>query len=341
VLRHAAPAHLAVNQKVSGDRGRLIPEPDTAAILGRLPRNPSPGRGRRRDVTSITKYINRDPGGDINLKAKRRWEILRRSDNYPRDWDAAFAQMVKMLKMVMDFGPDAFGGEQEAEKRRALMKKMDPPTWKDFADKQFSQKWTPAKLQEEFLYSDGGKALADKYGLFLPYHYDDPLWDPLKNRMRLVFSDMLSVRIITQNPTLYEIGPNQVIADHTPHLRDGRFLTIEIDLYEKQGVIQKLIKSQLDFYQDLLKQPKAKKRDRALDFYLETEKGKVSIYELWDMKKKGGKSPWKITQIKYPSLTDGKSYQPASNNYDRTVRSRWKQIDDGIKRADREIKSPL
>ncbi len=33
---------------ISGDRGWLIPDPDTAAILGRLPRNPQE-RNRRRE----------------------------------------------------------------------------------------------------------------------------------------------------------------------------------------------------------------------------------------------------------------------------------------------------
>jgi hypothetical protein len=295
-------------------------------------------------LTFIMTHLNpREPGGEINLKAKRRWEILRRTDDYRRDWDAAFAKMVQRLKQYCVVSCDDFEGEQDPEKIRALMDEaMKDDNWQAFVEK----KWTTAKLKEEFLYphyNPEGKELADKYGLFLPYHYDAPLWDPFKDRMKSVFKDMLAVRIITQHPTSYKLSPDRktMLADHTPHLRERRYLTFEIDLYEKQGMILKLIKSQLDFYQDLLERPKAKKRDQALEFYLDSEKGKFSIYELWDMNKREGKSPWEIAQTLCPSLTNAKSYQPASKNYDPTVRSLWKRIDDGIKKADSEINSPL
>jgi len=220
----------------------------------------------------------------------------------------------------------------------------DPQTWEDFLTNKFLRDWPEAKLKEEFLYSSHvteGREIADKYGLITPYHYDDPLWDPFKDPMISVFKDTLAVRIITHNPTSYKLSLDRktMLADHTPHLRDGRFLTIEIDLYEKQGTIQKLTKSQLDYYQKLLKWPKAKKRDRAIDFYLDTEKGKVSIYELWDMHNKDGKSPWLITQELNPSQTNGKSYQPHKSNYNKDVRNIWKRIDDAIKTADSEISS--
>lgn len=292
------------------------------------------------------RYEGKGPGKEINLKAKRRWEVLRRTDNYRRDWDNAFAQMVRMLKEFPGIEADDLGCEPEKKKMEKAISELrkDPATWEDFLEKKFQRDWPPGKLKQEFLYSRHvveGRNLADKYGLITPYHYDDPLWNPLKERMRYVFKDQLPIFIITQNPSSYKIGPNrEVIVDHTPHLRDGRFLTIEIDLYEKQGMIQKLIKEQLDFYQNILKRPKLKKRERALDFYLDTEKGKVSIYELWDMNTKDGKSPWQITKELYPSDTKDKSYQLDRKNGDKDVRRIWKQIDEGIKIAHNEI-NPL
>jgi len=299
-------------------------------------------------MTFIIDSINpREPGGEISLKAKKRWEILRRTDNYHRDWDAAFAKMVNMLKAFVILGHEDYGCEPDREKMEEASAELmkDPQAWKSFLEKRFQRDWPPAKLREEFLYSHyftESRELADKYGLFIPYYYDDPIWDPFKDRMEDVFKDLLPVRIITQNPTLYEIGPDRkVIANHMPHLRDGRFLTIEVDLYEKLGTLKKLINSQLYFYQNLLKLHKAKKRGPALDFYLDTEKGKVSIYELWDMNKKEGKSAWRITQELYPSITNGKNYQPHNANYDKEARRIWWIIDQAIILADSEIKSFL
>jgi hypothetical protein len=289
----------------------------------------------------MTPLNPREPGGEINLKAKRRWEILRRTDNYRRDWDTCFTKMVHRLKTFVILGHEDYGCEPDIEKmneaRAELMK--DPPAWEDFLTNKFQRDWDEAKLKEEFLYVTEGREIAEKYGLITPYHYGDPLWDPFKDPMIDVFKDMLAVRIITQNPTSYKLSQDRktMIADHTPHLREERFLTIEIDLYEKQGMIRDLIKSQLDYYQNSLKRPKTKERGRALDFYLYTEKGKVSIYELWDMNKKSKKSPWLITKKLYPFKTNGKSYQPNRNNYNKDVRSTWKQIDEAIKTAHSEI----
>ena len=318
----------------------------------------------------------RVPGTEVNFKAKKRWEILRRTENYRQDWDAAFARMVEMLKFRVGVRPDGLGGEKDRGKRKKLKKKMDLKTWEAFREKQFQQEWPPAKLREEFIestYHKYGRELADKYRLISPYHYDDALWEPYKDKMPFVFADILPVKIIAQNPTSYEIVPDRafvplfrpilypfpeipqvlrnhlsrlfskkVIFDHTPHLRDGRFLTIEIDLYEKLGPIRKLINSHLNFYQKELKRPKVKKRDSALSFYIEdATKRKVSIYELWDMNKRYGKSPWKITKELYPSATHGKHFQPYKDNYDSGVRAIWMQIDTAIKTAEKEINPSL
>jgi len=292
-------------------------------------------------MTIIGPISPMEPGGELNLKAKRRWESLRRREDYRRDWDAAFTRMVEMLKLSPGpLGAEDLGCEPDLEKIREAIAKLEKAgAWKNFLEEKFQRDWPPAKLKEEFLYSQyvtEGRELADKYGLTVAYHYDDPLWDPYKKRMKHVFKDMWPIRIITQNPTSYKLSPDRktVIADHTPQLRDGRFLTVEIDLYEKLGTIKKLINSQLDFYQNILNLPKAKKRDSALDFYLDTENGKVSIYELWDMSKRDGKTAWKITQELNPIATKGKNYQGHNNE----VRSLWKQIDEAIKRAEKEIK---
>lgn len=285
----------------------------------------------------------REPGGELNFKAKRRWEILRRTDSYRQDWDKAFAEMVKMLKEISIIGSDDFECNPDREKMKELIDELmkDPPAWKDFLNRKFERDWPPGKLKQEFLYSrTQGRKLADKYGLSIPYKYDDPVWDPFKDRMIPVFNDGWPVTIISHNPASYEMGQDhEVIADHTPNLREKRWLTIEIDLLEKIGTIRKEINSQLDFYQKLLSLPKAKKRDRTHEFYLDTPKGKVSFHELWDMNKKDGKSPWQIAMELYPSETKGTSYQPASKKFDPRVRSYQSRIEAAIKTIDSEIKS--
>lgn len=291
----------------------------------------------------MTVLKSREPGGELNLKAKRRWEILRRTDNYRRDWDTAFAQMMEMLKSFPILEAEDLGCEPDPEKMREATKKItkDAQTWEDFLEKKFQRDWSPSELKEEFLYSN--EELADKYGLILPYKYDDPLWDPYIERMKSVFKDMEPVRMISHNRSSYKFGPDRkVIFDHTPNLRDKRWLTIEIDLHtDSLKTIWDMLKSIIEFYRPLCSPFKIKKRGAAMDFYLETEKGKVSIYELWDMNKKEGKSPWQITQELYPDDTYSKHYQPDNKNYDKDIRNKWKQIDDAIKKADKEINPPL
>ena len=294
------------------------------------------------------------PGGDLNLKEKRRWEILRHRDSYRRDWDEAFAKMVECRKKVFFLGPDDLEGEQDREKQKLLIAEImaDPKTRDAFLKKQFKEKWPSGKLKMEFIYhSQEGKVVAQKYGLWVPYYYNDELWNPFTKRRFHVFRDTLPIRIITQGPEIVKRGPDDeavigpdglITYDYKPHLRDGRFLTVELDLQGNVEEIKIIVASQIEYYHRELYGKPHKERQKGIDFYIKAEQGnKVSIYELWEMNKKEKKTPWEITQILYPSLTNGKSYQPASKNYNKEVRSQWKQINDGIERADREINSPL
>ena len=323
-------------------------------------------------VARVKSCDPRGPGEEINLKAKRRWEILRRTECYRRDWDEAFSRMVGTLKTVFIIGPEDYGEyfgfetdihkiikdseirlvddiikeqekiNKEIEKRRAELDK-DPKKREEFFKKKFEKDWPSGKLEQEFLYSMHtieGRKLADKYGLSVPYHYDDPLWDPNKDKMKYIFKDMEPVRMRVHKLSKYETGPDRKkIADHTPNLWDKRWLRIEIDIHSSSSLEATLnmIKSMINFYRKHCSPRDIGKKGSALNFYLDTENGKVSIYDLRDMNKRDGKSPWEIAKELYPAATEGKHYQPHHNNYNKKVRAIWGRIDSAIKRADKEI----
>jgi hypothetical protein len=65
-----------------------------------------------------------EPGGELNFKAKRRWEVLRRTENYRRDWDEPFIQMVRMLKEFPRFEAGDLGCEPTREKMKKAISEL-------------------------------------------------------------------------------------------------------------------------------------------------------------------------------------------------------------------------
>ncbi len=242
----------------------------------------------------------------VNAKIRQRWEALRRNENYKKDRANAFAAYMKRII---------------AEGKRPG----------DDLDAEIL-----------FHFSPEGIELARKYNLQLPFNPNDELFKPLnysKNSETLqffkVFLDDIAVTVIPQIAVSGSLGDADTprSRDDSPYLRNGRYLVLAIDLHKPK----KQIMAEIDYHVEGFATIK-KVRGPAIEFYLDTPTGKVTIYEIWDMCHKGGKSPWKIAQKLFPEVK-GTSYQPYTKNYRKETRTIWKNINEAIKRADNKISS--
>jgi hypothetical protein len=244
-------------------------------------------------------------------------------------------------------------------------------------------------LIEPFQLSIEAQYLCQRWKLAFALHPDDQLWDSSPEDAPAFFKDPgNAVEVIPHGKPKYVIEKGQV--DFIPHLREGRYLRLDIDLNASKGQIEAGVSYRVKQYQDLiigvqvLKQLRGptkitstplpddnlpveqwiaernkqeeqgiaeirkqveknnafRRRRQSLDIYLDEEPpgGPVTIFQMWDMNKKEGKSPWKIAQELYPCLK-GTSYQDYEDNYDINAKRLRKQIDDAIKRADKIIAS--
>jgi hypothetical protein len=137
-------------------------------------------------------------------------------------------------------------------------------------------------------------------------------------------------------------------------LKEGRFIQIEIDLFKPKTQILAEINMQIEFHLGevrgfLVDESQSNKkgsplyrgikvRGPAIDSYLEIEGGTVSIFEVWNMNKKEGKSPWKIAKELYP-LIKGKSPREWDENYSAEARSYLRKVERALEKADKLIAS--
>jgi len=181
----------------------------------------------------------------LNRLIKENWEYLRRNPHYRRDWDATFNQFARAAP----------------------------------------QNYPRERLTEEFLTSPEGQALARRYGLEMPYHYQDPVWEPDLDPLPPVFQETAATAVVPHAPTATRPGSDEeILVDCAPHLKDGRFLTIRIDITRTDELIFSELKSHLWFYREVAEAAATKAvRDK---FHYDP-------LEMWDyvMTETGGRLP--------------------------------------------------
>jgi hypothetical protein len=185
--------------------------------------------------------------------------------------------------------------------------------------------------------------IAEKWGLRELYDYNSPLWNPKEEAYPHLFTKKFSsVRVLYGAKLEGIIDKNgRVPVSGNLNLFEGHFLPLLIDLSFTKEVIEQEVSNMLDEYLLIVNKPKKAKprqyrgRGPSLDIDLDEEptSGPVTIFQVWDMKKREGKSPWKIAQELYPQLK-GRSYHEHSEKYDTNARRLQKQIADAIKRAE-------
>ena len=159
-----------------------------------------------------------------------------------------------------------------------------------------SSGWSKDKLKFEFLLSHEGLRMARiKYGLQMPWHYDNPIWNPNEDDLQPVFLENYAVEVVPKAPGGFvEIGENASIFDLSPHLEAERYLTLKIDLSQPKTQIHQEIDYYYEKYSILaLPGKKMKVRGKKVsDFY----------WKVWDMYEKENKSAWQITKELYPDI---------------------------------------
>ena len=244
-------------------------------------------------------------GGIVNCKLKNKWEALRRSDNYRQDWETAFYKFSERVKTQSE-----------------------------------SSGWSKNKLQFEFLSSREGRIARSKYGLQMPWHYDDPIWNPNEDDLPPVFLENYAVEVVPKAPgDFVEIGENASIFDLSPHLEAERYLTLKIDLSKPKAQINQEIDYYYEKYLSLALPGKKKKvKGNSIDEF---------CWKVWDMQgNEREKSAWQITKELYPEIAP-KYPQDWEINVDtgklapeaKKARRYLRKVERALKKAQKEIDS--
>jgi len=148
-----------------------------------------------------------------------------------------------------------------------------------------------------------GKILCQRWGLAFALPPDDAAWDISSENAPALFANYgMAVKIIPYEQSSFHLPaqPWIGIKDRYALLKEGRYLSLEIDLSHSKNHIEAEINKLLIKYQFLI--GKEAKRGKSSDIYLETPSGPVDYYQVWDMNKKERKSAWQITKELYPDI---------------------------------------
>jgi hypothetical protein len=259
----------------------------------------------------------------IQSKIVKRWEALRRNTGYQ---DGRLAAYEAFLSRIISEGTE--------------------PNNPD--------------IKSLFYTSPEGLQFAHNYKLILPFDPEDDLgfneWGVSKEYIISlgIFTDARPIDVIPQLAVHFSVQDHGPTRD-TGFLRDNRFLFLAIDLQKPKQEIRKEFERYLEAYFTEANPKKDTKhgkkgRGNAIDFYLETDVGKVSIYNIWNMNKKQGKSPSVIVRELF-SYLKGLSSEKCKNSRCKNeyggqdcgkndcfeFRARLKNVNDAIKTAHREI----
>jgi hypothetical protein len=257
---------------------------------------------------AMTHQKHTGPGGELNRKLKDKWEALRRNPYYRREWDAEFQAYVEREIIKVEECKELLEAHMNPLWRPYLRK---PLVNQDSRLEDFQEWWPQEQAETDFLFSTEGLKLSIKFGLQLPRHYDDPIWNPEEDTLPLVFynpnyalEDILqmglysancAVRVIPHADAIPKhINEHERILDLSPHLEAGRFLTLKIDLKNPKTQVMADFGYVFDKYHKLvLTEKKIGVRDKSVD---------DDIWKIWDMHEKGD-SAWTITKEFYPDIT--------------------------------------
>lgn len=260
-----------------------------------------------------------DPWDSIEKSSVVRREVFKIHPIYRQEYEAAFQDYMQGLPSDAAARPQAelresfiFSPQAGALCRRWGLKLALHPD---------DDLWDTAPISAPLLFADARRAI--KIIPFGPIRFNPP---PPGTPCEL--KDIAAI--------VEACAPS--LLDMTPLLREGRYLRVEIDLLSSMGQIEAEIKDEVENFQaeihrwpkfeagpktivspipfelleDLWKLRKSRGdnsgkkpgRGPSLDIYLDEEpaSGPVTIFQVWNMNKKEGKSPWKIAQELNPDL---------------------------------------
>jgi hypothetical protein len=258
-------------------------------------------------------------------KAENHKEALRRSPVYRQEWEAAF-QSYCLGRVLQSYYLGRVPGKATL-----------PPNLKSRPLDDLRNSFVTESPQ--------AKELCRRFGLTpgMALHPDNEFWGVARNSAQAFFKDSgEAIKVIPYGKAkLRDISENESELDVTPlqfyHLKDGRYLHLDIDLFQSQSQIEVEVKERVKIYQEVINKKAVKGASLDIYLYEQPDKGPVTIFEVWDMKKEG-KSPWVIAKGLYSCL-QGTTYHERSNSFNYKAKSLRKQICDAITRAAKEIAS--
>jgi hypothetical protein len=302
----------------------------------------------QREVVATTHQKHTGPGGELNRKLWDKWQALRRNPHYRRERDAEFQAYVDGEIIKVEESKELLEAHMDPLLKPYLRK---PLVNQDSRVEDFQKWWPQEQAETDFLFSTEGLKLAIKFGLQLPRHYDDPIWNPEEETAPSVFYNAnFAVQVITHaDAVLKPISEHESILDISPHLEAGRFLTLKIDLKNPKTQIMAEVDYAFEKYHKLaFTGKKTKVRGKSVNDF---------DWKAWDMCHNEDKSAWQITKELYPDITsrysqsseiDGDTEGGVDGGMDRMnkytpeakkARRYWRKVERAIERAQEKIDS--
>jgi hypothetical protein len=240
------------------------------------------------------------------LIEQEKWEAKRRSKEYQIDWDNAFDEYLKYRVMQEALYADNLTEEEIEHNLR-----------------------NDRNTHDDFILSSEAKELACKHGMEFAYHYNNHIWPEDSENKELLISDLIPVFKNSAPVTILPADPVIILIEgykrylHSidgSKLREGRFLSIEIDLQHPVANIMAFLNYFIIHYSELLGESK---RRRAT---------KVDPMVVWDMTKRG-MNRYEITKELFPDSVGTVDLNVYYKRIDRALKKAEKEIGEAHKQA--------
>ena len=211
-------------------------------------------------------------------------------------------------------------GKYAEEYRLAAFKELERTTGNSHAKDAKKNAW------DAFSKSKKGKELARKYGLVIPYPPSLPFEELFSGFQDPppIFKDQAIITPISPNAANFELDSMGRITklDLSPHLDDGRFLNLRVDMQCGKKEIRAIFEDILMVYWPCANPGKEEKRGHSLD---------PLCFQVYDMRQQG-MSLKKIMWELFPYTDGGRPHEG-----DEDVRNAYEQV----RRADRKAKAMI